>query len=475
MEEADAALSSSASLSIQDPYAFEPLDHTKDEIRLIQLIDAPDDEPVSCSLIKASSIGRPCICGSLVCVGSCRDPRMHHCRRQKPQQYEKLKRFPVAVEKGPRRCRSTALFRRCPEVPWADAICINQQDGEEKVHQIEIMRSIYRRAKLVVSMVGRPNEGMEMGIRMMRTIAEASSPQNLQNRIIDSGEVLWLYRNAHFFQRGPEDPPDSNAYLRGIHQFSVSEYWKRIWILQEIALPRPDRLFFLCGSESLSAKELLLFKDFARRLRRTAPPKPRSADLSIWVRLVNRQVPLFSAVDILNYTVLDLDLQCVLRFNMQCAATHPLDAVYGLLGLIETDIKVDYSKPVEKLYIEWWKKVICQKNGLGCLYYSGIGLPHHAGFDLPSWAINLHTIQRDWTLAISTDDPAFPREYSAPMVDGGVFDITPENILRVPGVQWDRISEAEMERSQLTVEERRKDMFDFCISYRSRYNRTGQP
>ncbi|KAF2246062.1 HET-domain-containing protein, partial [Trematosphaeria pertusa] len=63
-------------------------------------------------------------------------------------------------------------------VPWADAICINQQDGEEKVHQIEIMRSIYRRAKLVVSMVGRPNEGMEMGIRMMRTIAEASSPQN---------------------------------------------------------------------------------------------------------------------------------------------------------------------------------------------------------------------------------------------------------------------------------------------------------
>jgi hypothetical protein len=60
---------------------------------------------------------------------------------------------------------------------WIDAICINQQDNEEKDHQVQHMGEIYRNAKLVVVWLGPSKDNSNLAMqsipalsRTMRTI-----------------------------------------------------------------------------------------------------------------------------------------------------------------------------------------------------------------------------------------------------------------------------------------------------------------
>ncbi len=53
--------------------------------------------------------------------------------------------------------------RNEPVTLWADALCINQQDGAEKTHQIRLMRRIYREAAEVVMWLETPPT--ETGLR----------------------------------------------------------------------------------------------------------------------------------------------------------------------------------------------------------------------------------------------------------------------------------------------------------------------
>jgi hypothetical protein len=60
---------------------------------------------------------------------------------------------------------------------WIDAICINQQDNEEKYHQVQHVGEVYRDAKLVVVWLGPSKDNRNLATqsipalsRTMRTI-----------------------------------------------------------------------------------------------------------------------------------------------------------------------------------------------------------------------------------------------------------------------------------------------------------------
>ncbi|KAE9373900.1 heterokaryon incompatibility, partial [Stipitochalara longipes BDJ] len=92
---------------------------------------------------------------------------------------------------------------------WADAICINQADRREQTHQLRVMRNIYERAATTFAWIGRDgSDRAASAIRFLQTLA-------------NSGEYF-----------GARDIFDFEALQSLLNR----EYWKRRWIIQELAV-----------------------------------------------------------------------------------------------------------------------------------------------------------------------------------------------------------------------------------------------
>jgi hypothetical protein len=58
-------------------------------------------------------------------------------------------------------------LRHDPRWLWADAMCINQRDNQEKAIQIPIMVNIFRGAKTVLAVIHENNDAIERGMRFV--------------------------------------------------------------------------------------------------------------------------------------------------------------------------------------------------------------------------------------------------------------------------------------------------------------------
>lgn len=67
------------------------------------------------------------------------------------------------VERAIRRLRQ----RKTPRTVWIDAICINQDDTDERNCQVLLMRDIYSKAQQVCIWLGEPTEGGKLAIGLL--------------------------------------------------------------------------------------------------------------------------------------------------------------------------------------------------------------------------------------------------------------------------------------------------------------------
>lgn len=63
-----------------------------------------------------------------------------------------------------------------PMLLWADAVCINQQDGVEKSLQIQMMRDIYREAYAMFIRLGASSEGSDTVLGMAEQFGSPVRP-----------------------------------------------------------------------------------------------------------------------------------------------------------------------------------------------------------------------------------------------------------------------------------------------------------
>lgn len=108
---------------------------------------------------------------------------------------------------------------REPNLPgylWIDSICINQENKEEKSHQIRLLNRVYRSAACVVSWLGDAPHTKAMGY------------------LVDT-KSDW----------------DMDLDVRGLLN---STYWTRIWMVQEIVLAQ--KWYIMCSEQVLDAKQL---------------------------------------------------------------------------------------------------------------------------------------------------------------------------------------------------------------------------
>jgi hypothetical protein len=121
---------------------------------------------------------------------------------------------------------------------WIDAICINQADTEERNWQVSLMSSIYTRAIRVIAWLGIKRYASVAGVfRTMSLEWQAGETQHFAAFLAGKGKIRY----------SPQ--PAEGTIVR----IAESTYWNRLWIVQEVCLPR--LLVLVYGSEIWSYEE----------------------------------------------------------------------------------------------------------------------------------------------------------------------------------------------------------------------------
>lgn len=213
--------------SFAEPHAYRPL-CIDQEIRLVRLLAAPTHEPVAV--------------------------RMFHVILDDPStRYEALsytwgdQENKVSVDVDGRdfqvtRNLNTALryLRREEEdvVMWVDALCINQEDHQEKAGQLALMQDIYRNADNVNVWLG----------------PEADDSDLIMGVFEERGSQFYANYDEPNTEEYEQRSENLRSYLllesegrmrRSLEAFMEREYWSRIWVVQEVFCARYATV--ICG------------------------------------------------------------------------------------------------------------------------------------------------------------------------------------------------------------------------------------
>ncbi|OQV06672.1 hypothetical protein CLAIMM_11213 [Cladophialophora immunda] len=221
-----------------------------------------------------------------------------------------------------------------PRTMWIDALCINQSDVSERNEQVPRMVDIYSRAQRVVAWLGPDSAN---GSHAMRTLELLGSQTltTVDNLVIATPEATerhWDNRTVLPYDRGT---------WMGIAQLLDRDYFKRLWVIQEIQLNK--EVILCCGNGSISWDRFTNAVNFLY----TSEHLPQSLVPRMRLRLVKRLAQMG-----FNYPI----SWNLLNLVDGRACFDSRDLVYGLLGLLpalfSSRIEPRYDLPVAHAYKE---------------------------------------------------------------------------------------------------------------------------
>jgi hypothetical protein len=306
-------------------------------------------------------------------------------------------------------------------------LCINQNDLFERGKQVSLMRDIYKSARAVFGShsgsEGYSEENLELAFKIVKPLCSSL------RRAVESGtepsEVL-QEMNSQTKAFGP-----IIDCLYSVVFFISSEYFKRVWIVQEICLAR--RLIFIHHEHAMQWDDfvavLQLLEDLKNALQEISgkpvldvpshdsrkevqhPISLQDQDGRILMLLEDVSHSLIlvgtlnSAQTMLKTTGFPLPLELRWRLSVEAftlGASNPRDYIFGMLALSEHDIEPNYTESVQlkDLYIQyclcWINDVKEQGHYIGdaidLLHFGGLHRASmalqsgHKRYDMPTWA-----------------------------------------------------------------------------------------
>ena len=214
---------------------YRKLDITINEIRLLRLLPAADsanDAPVQCILDYHSLANPPPYTALSYLWGNSKDRVSIFIGDETFLATRNL-------ENALRNLRARGIYQI-----WADAICINQDDLYERGEQINRMGTIYQCAKTVIAWVG---EDEDIQNKVFPTIKRLHDNSSTRVEPAHSNQpVKFGVKQSSFCHDHPDiDDVDWEAMVK----FFEIPYWKRVWIIQELAFGQKVQL--ACGLQTL--------------------------------------------------------------------------------------------------------------------------------------------------------------------------------------------------------------------------------
>ncbi|CZR68380.1 related to heterokaryon incompatibility protein [Phialocephala subalpina] len=295
-------------------YRYSPLSPRSESIRLLRLVPHKDETaPIQCELfeysLQESSKGTHLYEALSYVWGSPETPKSIS-----------IDKHNLPVTANLHAALSRLRDRSFERIIWVDFVCINQEDEEEKERQIQSMAKIYGQASRVIVYLGEAADDSDQALEDIRVAAEDEST-TLSNSEKSQKAILKLLRRPWF---------------------------RRIWVLQEVALAR--RILIMCGSSEMNG---YTFCSGFNKLELSYQAHP---DLQSLIRSVTYLIR--GAIFRPKYAMSPLgglSLGELIDMYHTHEATKRHDKVYALLGMSSDDpnaagLSPDYTVP--------WKTVL---------------------------------------------------------------------------------------------------------------------
>jgi hypothetical protein len=260
---------------------------------------------------------------------------------------------------------------------WADALCVDQFNMSERSQQVQMMGSIYSKARQVVLWLGREENDSDLAMDLINALGTGL--------ISASDRSTWSHHPHLVGKRAWE----------ALGDWGRRPVWNRIWILQEFVLNR--ELVILCGTRLIPWSILeAAFKNWKLHIHNDLGQILQDiGDLDLLADIIYCGWMMHNMWHNLRIAMQKREPAksiCQVLFSASAlTATDPRDMIYGLLGICHHDIGVDYSKSTRDVYIDFAAKVL--ENGQYQILDaagSGVLAQKYGSCDLPSWVPDWH-------------------------------------------------------------------------------------
>jgi len=320
-----------------------------------------------------------------------------------------------------------------PRILWIDAICINQDDIDEKNMHVPQMHYVYQRASRVVIWLGRAFEDSDLAFAHVDMLCETGDVDDFAAKVASSG--------------GLSDSDVVNGLIwRPLYTLFGLPWWRRMWVLQEAYFANLSESIVMCGNEIRPWSQVIIASDLLQfektRIRTISPQLP----LTLYIKLLGSVAnTLFEMRESPAKRSLWYALRNTARLRL---ATDPRDKIFALLNLLEKEewpCEPDYSLDTAELYTRVALHFMRKLNSLAilsqCAVYDSaeedkllrkeLARDHLSG--LPSWV-------PDWTLIKMTvplsgsHGIGSPEQTPLPVCDPPPFHMESDRILVVRGI-----------------------------------------
>ncbi|KAI1472545.1 HET-domain-containing protein [Daldinia caldariorum] len=368
---------------------------------------------------------------------------------------------------------------------WVDALCINQEDMDERSAQVAKMKDIYQAAWHVVIWLGPDENRSDLATLALRYISLHAEEEDVLDKLYKHVEFYIVRIPFMQWKHSHTSLRIRKAVLNAIYYLLARPYWRRLWIIQEVVLGSRNSPV-LCGDNSILLKDIFRalsvmkadgdtlgeYVVFAAKGSSKAHQKwnfVAEDTYGISEKLWERPV----AITALKYIDIDISAahngvyDCLL-LSREANATDERDRVYGILGLpqIANTIKLipDYNRTASETFTLFSALLLASGNvnglrlvnspvpAIGTRYYKSTHFSRprspkfvrghrvvHRGCEhgLPSWVIC-------WSCPRNPAQPFLGR--TRPTSLSGLITplekprITHDNVLIVKGVVFDTLA-----------------------------------
>ncbi|KAL8667151.1 MAG: hypothetical protein Q9168_007323 [Polycauliona sp. 1 TL-2023] len=322
------------------PYRYDSLDPTAKTIRLMELLPGNFDHDIYVLLRNAilDDENIPTYEALSYTWGS-----LEQQPDIKIATHQELSTDPVYDDLAVTRNLDEALrYLRCEKSArefWIDAICVDQQNLEERGDQVQRMADIYGNARRVIAWLGPTSHRTSFTMETLRFLSSQVD--------IDVPGVYMEPRagaDSHWADLGTPLPYDEETW-HSLHSLLSSSWFKRLWIWQEIVLARPAMI--QCGHETL---DWAAFRTaiFCLRLKNAMHPDEPEGVFQRLRRLLHQACDLTQCNGLYEF-------DNALAVTENCLCTDPRDRVYALLNIVSSvsgvmRLKPDYTRATRSVY-----------------------------------------------------------------------------------------------------------------------------